>query len=214
MPWAVQGRRASPLRRSLFDPESRRRTNAARRCRLWVGGLVSAVLLGGAGAASQPMPAMILEAGVLNARAGAGAGIAKAGTLCLPSGRLHVGDFVEDAEDFTSQVRAAFNAANIEQPINQAVPSRMLKVSLEGIAASLCARKFGVFGRGDRQSMSGSADFHFTWSLSTPGSVAAASRAETVHLDVRKNEAKPTEQLLADALTVLARRVVAASAGS
>jgi hypothetical protein len=149
----------------------------------------------------------------LNARAEAGAGIAKAGMLCLPSGRLHVSDFVEDPDDFVSQARAAFSPVSTELRPGRAVPARTLRVSLEGVAASLCARKFGVFGRGDRQSMSGSADFHFTWSIAGPGSAVVATRAEIVHLDIRKEEAKPTGRLLAQALVVLARRVAAASAG-
>lgn len=176
----------------------------------WATGAISALVLGATVAASQPVPAIVLEAAVVNAHANAG--IMKAGTLCLPSGRLHVSDFIA-GNDFKSQVQQALALPNGELRTEPPQSSRMLKIDLEGVEASLCARKYGMFGLGDRQSMSGAADFHFAWSAGRTGSAAVVTRSETIHLEVRKNEAKPAVQFLSDALNVLARRIVAAENG-
>ena len=180
-------------------------------------GTVFALLLAGFGSAaasSQPQPALVLEAAVVNARPDARAGVAKAGTLCLPSGRLHVSDFVAGDGDLTDRAQQALSTVRNERGLLAQPPSgRMLKIYLEGIDASLCARKYGMFGLGERRAMSGSMDFHFTWSVSRTGTVAVAPRAETIHLDVRKNEARAVEQFLSDALVALAREIVATENG-
>lgn len=170
-------------------------------------------MLGATAEASQPVPTLVLETAVVNVRANAVAGTMKAGTLCLPSGRLHVSDFIAGDDEFKSQVQRALAAANSELLIERHLSGGTLKIYLEGVEASLCARKYGMFGMGDRQSMSGGADFHFAWSVGRTGPVAVVTRAETIHLDVRKNEAKPAALFLADALAVLTRRIVMAENG-
>ena len=143
----------------------------------------------------------------------ASAGTAMAGLLCLPSGRLRIAHFVAGEGDLLSQAQAAFAAADRPSLGGGGQAPAKLSISLEGVEASLCARKYGTFGLGDRRSLSGRAEFRFSWSAIRAGENAPA-RTELVRLEVPKAQARPIEALLADALAVLARKVLNALGSS
>lgn len=137
------------------------------------------------------------------------AGVAKAGMLCLPSGRLHVSDFVASEQEFSNQVGRAFErevGAETSFP-SPAVPS--VRIVLTSIDAELCARKYGAFGMGNRRALSGRVEFHFAWSAPGYGDV----RQELISIDVAKSSGKPAEAILPDALAVLATRTLAVRNG-
>ena len=83
-------------------------------------------------------------------------GMVSAGMLCLPKGILRVRDFVWDDEDLTSVLREALAELHTGQRQDGLSWSpRAISVTLTGIRAKLCARKWGVFGTGDTKSLAG-----------------------------------------------------------
>lgn len=133
------------------------------------------------------------------------AGTAKAGMLCMPNGRFRVADFVVSDSEFSARAREALLPRADAAKREKSAAIERLRITLDRIDASLCARKYGAFGLGDRRSLSGQIEFEFSWSV-TGG---ATARHEIVRLEVPKNRAKAAEALLPDALAVLADRIAA-----
>lgn len=131
------------------------------------------------------------------------AGTAKAGMLCLPSGGFRVADFVASDVEFANQAREAFLSNGARATTAAQPEADGLRIRLDRIEASLCARKYGAFGLGDKRSLSGQVEFEFSWTVT--GDLIA--RHEIVRLAVPKTKGKPAEAFLQDALAVFAERV-------
>lgn len=117
-----------------------------------------------------------------------GAGILKAGLLCIPKGRARVADFVPSEAAY----RRIFEDAAYDKGEASSLAANW--PTLTRIDANLCAKGFGVFGMGDKRSMSGRVSFTFQFSEGA-GQVRAPSM-KTVLVDRTAREAIPTEQYL------------------
>lgn len=159
-------------------------------------------------AATSRVPARLLTALVAGLADHAGA--RRAGLMCLPNATLRVRDFVFGGSDFNGIVSAALAAA---QPAAAALVSDGTTVSIKlvSIDAKLCARNWGVFGRGDRVSLSGKARVTFDWTVTG----AAGSKHETsdVAVEIARSDPAPPDQILRKAVDRLLAIIVAGKPG-
>ncbi len=90
-----------------------------------------------------------------------------AGWACLPSGRLHARDFVDDDADMADIINSLMTekAENRRMEAVEASAYSSLRIDLVQIKAKLCAKSYGVFGLGDKKSMSGKSQFTFNWEI-------------------------------------------------
>lgn len=110
-------------------------------------------------------------------------GIAGAGLACLPQGVTTGRQFVADGEEFSAMVRSEL--AELSPAIVARLPFAGAghgEIALAGIESKLCARGYGVFGRGDTKSLSGSARFSFDWSATRAG---ASPRTGSSRIELR-----------------------------
>ena len=120
-----------------------------------------------------------------------------AGLLCLPNGSLHLNDFMPSAEAAHAVLSAAL-------PRGDAARQPELIVTLSGIGGKLCARDYGMFGMGKRQSFTGSVSFRFEWSAR-----GQPRRAAVVTVDVPRREPATATAIFTQALALLAGKIAA-----
>ena len=96
----------------------------------------------------------------LNKRVGA----LRAGLLCMPNGGLRLGDFVEDDVKFGVMVNEVLAEAAGDRVAAEGSP---VSIDLKNAKVKLCAKAWGVFGRGDTKSLSGDVSFGFDWTLAS-----------------------------------------------
>lgn len=128
----------------------------------------------------------------LDSHVGKGAGLA-----CLPNGKLRLRDFAPSpllARDMLAETLGKAEA--------EGRAASRLSVTLQGLEGKLCARDYGVFGRGDRQSLSGVVTFNFAW---TRGE--GAVRQAAVRVEARRHGGETPGDLFGRALDELARRI-------
>lgn len=116
-------------------------------------------------------------------------GIVGAGLACLPAAKLVGSDFVDDKGEFADLLRSAL--ANLEVAKRSKLPGALnsrLQIGLTGMKTKLCARSYGIWGMGDRKSLSGNAQFTFEWKVRLEsGNIQSGMRI--VNLQLKKNEA-------------------------
>lgn len=90
----------------------------------------------------------------------------RAGQLCMPKGALRGTDLVRDDQEFALLVRQALDdlASRGASSLGDGTAPR-IDVHLKAVAVKLCARSWGMFGLGDTKSLSGDAEFTFSWRL-------------------------------------------------
>lgn len=124
-----------------------------------------------------------------------------AGKLCLPSGVVRVSDIVANQRELKLVAQAAADEVITELPATAPRTSLRVAISIEGIDAKFCQRKYGAFGMGDRRSLTGHANFEFAWrTLDTPG---APWIYQSVEVRPAKGETRTIEQFLPEALRLL-----------
>jgi hypothetical protein len=160
--------------------------------------------------ASDTRAAVVFGEAVLGLPLDARAGVTKAGMLCLPSGRLHVGDFVASEREFSERARHALDGEESIGAASRPLSAPSLRIVLTGIEADMCARKYGIFGLGNRRALSGRVEFDFSWSILGDDAV----KQEHIVIDVAKSSAKPSDAILPDALSILAKRIRAVRNGA
>ena len=106
-----------------------------------------------------------------------GAGIVSGGLACFPSGRLHISDFVRSEGEFRELVNEAFQADQ-NSPRGSIIDRTQVSISLKAVNAKLCARGYGVFGMGDRRSLSGNSKFVFDWTYRVSTDVTKTGTTE------------------------------------
>jgi len=72
---------------------------------------------------------------------GVAVGSKSAGWICIPSGKLHLEDFVDDRREFQSIVEDAIRRRSSFAKYD-------MKIELLSISSNLCARNYGMFGLG------------------------------------------------------------------
>jgi hypothetical protein len=119
--------------------------------------------------------------------------------MCLPNGRVGFPELVpspvEAAQAFSSALARRFGDES-RGPV--------IVATLEGYEGRLCARRYGVFGRGDRQSLSGKVTFRFAVTSPRPGE---AARQVEITVKADHGNAAPARDLFARALTLLAGQI-------
>lgn len=81
-----------------------------------------------------------------------------------------------------------------------------LAIDLKSIDAKLCAKGYGMFGTGDRRSMSGEVRFAFDWTL-TPATGNLRTGRMLVTVKLKKSEGQPVEAVLPLALGMLRQQI-------
>lgn len=193
---------------------------------LWAFALTPALALGGPASAAprgpatlrtvaQPLlpPAPQLPPAQLTASVDAQprdhAGQRRAGLMCFPNGALRIKDFVPAEGDFQLAAdRALRDLGASATPLRAAGVTFTLH--LKAVKASLCARSWGVFGRGDRSSLSGTATVTFAWSLARPQHPREATA--DVLIDVARDQAATPVEILRRAVTRVFQLVLASEA--
>ncbi|HET9628625.1 MAG TPA: hypothetical protein VFP14_03990 [Novosphingobium sp.] len=120
-----------------------------------------------------------------------------AGLACLPNGKIYLRDFAPSPLLARDQLADALDRMG-------AAPLATVAVTLLSLEGKLCARDFGMFGRGDRQSLSGAVTFRFAWSLES-GSV----HQEAVTVEALRHNGGTPGDLFTRALDELAHRIAA-----
>lgn len=134
-----------------------------------------------------------------------GAGILSGGLVCIPSGRLHVSDFVRSEAEFRSLVDEALQAdQNLSQGVTLDRPR--ISITLKAVNAKLCARGYGVWGMGDRRSLSGKSKFLFDWTYQVSTEVTLTGTNE-ISVDLKKADAQPVGSILPIALRLLTEHI-------
>lgn len=126
---------------------------------------------------------------------GATVGIRSTGLVCIPTSRLVLEDFVPDQEAFKERVAKELSLMNSADAVHTTIKS----IRLVKIEAKLCAKRYGVFGTGDKRSLSGKAVFTFDY----VGTRNASVTSGLLHIDV---EARPKDAMLEREFTVAAIR--------
>lgn len=132
------------------------------------------------------------------------AGVVSAGLACFPSGRLRIADFVRSESAFRDAVRDAFSGDPNAPRLNG---KATISVALKSIDARLCARGYGVFGMGDRRSMSGESKFAFDWTYQ-PNEGDLKMGSTQVIIKLKKSEAQPVDAILMLALARLKQQML------
>ena len=129
----------------------------------------------------------------LVAKLGDHAGQRRAGLVCMPNGGFHIRDFISGESAFHELVDQVLNEAK-----TKAAPllanRTVLSISLISINSKLCARSWGVFGQGDRVSLTGTARMTFDWLVARSGSTRRENTE--IVLDVARSDAASTDQIL------------------
>ena len=133
-------------------------------------------------------------------------GSVSAGLMCLPKGQLRVADFVDGRTGFTQSV---FEAWKLRSNL---VTVQIAEVHLTAVNVKLCARSWGLFGRGDTKSLSGRVEFRFRRLLANAG--AAQTSDDTVAFTLEKRDALPASEILVKALRILFDRSLASADSS
>ena len=118
-----------------------------------------------------------------------------AGLACLPNGKLRLRDFAPSpllARDVLAAALGEGDSGRMPQ----------VAVTLQGLDGKLCARDYGVFGRGDRQGLSGAVTFRYAW---TRGGVPL--HEEVIRVEAGRREAGTPSDLFSRGLDQLARRI-------
>lgn len=119
------------------------------------------------------------------------AGVAqKAGMLCLPNGSLRLRDFMPSAEAAQAELVAAHPLAE------------ELTVTLSGMGGKLCARDYGMFGLGKRQSFTGEVSFRFEWTAA-----GQPRRAAVITVEAPRREPATAGAIFTTALFRLAGKI-------
>lgn len=127
-------------------------------------------------------------------------GTQSAGWACLPSGTLHARDFASD-DDLVGWLEAADNGRAGDKPLTDMYSE--LHVTLQSIKAKLCAKSYGMFGLGDKRSLSGTAEFGFDWTATTKIGTSKSGRV-VITVSHDKKSAVPPPDYARDAVTQLA----------
>lgn len=116
-------------------------------------------------------------------------GVVSAGSVCFPAGKLVGSDFVDGKREFSDLLHVAL--ADLESTKRSRLPGTLkskFMVNLTGIKTKLCARSYGIWGMGDRKSLSGDAQFTFEWKVQL-GSGNIQSGMRIINLHLKKDEA-------------------------
>lgn len=84
--------------------------------------------------------------------------------------------------------------------------STRIEVHLKSITSHLCASGWGVFGLGDKRSLSGEATFDFDWSLN--GATTLRQGNSKVKILLSKKEATPSQFIFRESVSRLVRQIV------
>lgn len=88
----------------------------------------------------------------------------RAGQLCFPKGAAKGTDFVSDQGQFSLLVRDildAHQASAMHTSRSEGAPQ--IELHFTALAVKLCAKSWGAFGFGDTKTLTGKADFIFSW---------------------------------------------------
>jgi len=153
----------------------------------------TAVALDPPGPAPASLPASVLFRIAPEAQGGhVGKG---AGLACFPNGKLRL-------RDFTASPLVARDTLSAALVQGEAGHPSVVSVTLLGMEGKLCARDYGVFGRGDRQSLSGAVTFRFGWTQD-----GGASHTASIRVESDRREAIPPAELFDRALADLAHQI-------
>ena len=116
-------------------------------------------------------------------------GIESAGLACFPRGVTTGRKFVADREDFAAMLKSELSELEPDEkarlPFSTAAQGEII---LSAIESKLCAKGYGILGRGDTKSLSGSARFTFEWNVTDPGG-SRRSGTEIIALNLGKRDA-------------------------
>lgn len=119
-------------------------------------------------------------------------GSVRAGTLCLPKGSMSRAEIYLDEREFSGMLADAIERQGLEGYSSDLHVPKILKVELHNITVRLCAKNWGVFGLGDRESLSGNAQFYFAWQ----GTESAAEMEHSkVEINLTPHEAMPIKAI-------------------
>jgi hypothetical protein len=152
-----------------------------------------------------PKNLLALESSAVDIPFSMAVGSLRAGKLCLPHGKMRVRDFVSGQSAFGVMLSQAVAGLNTERQTRLSNLSPPVSVHLVGISAKLCAKDWGAFGLGDRNSLAGDAAFTFEFSMYR--NVARATVQHQVALKLKANDALPPAEILNNALTKLLTRI-------
>ncbi len=126
-------------------------------------------------------------------------GPVRAGLMCLPNSSLRGRDFVRSQRDLALLMQQVADERDVGGPAIDG-----LKVGFKAMRVKLCAKSWGVFGTGDRQDLSGEADFVFDWSAA---GLLTEPREVRVQIKVSKGEAMPPSDIMREALRQLLAQI-------
>ena len=133
-------------------------------------------------------------------------GSRRAGNLCFPNGSLRVSDFVRSTTEFDEMAQSAFSRRSSFQAGRALLNHGAIVITLKSMGARMCAKGYGLWGTGDRQSLSGNVSFQFGWSY-TPTSSTPRTGSRTIEIKLSGKEARSTETILPQALEILAETI-------
>jgi hypothetical protein len=118
-------------------------------------------------------------------------GLKKAGFACVPSGWLHVHDFVGDDTALIDVFEKEFERQAVDKD-----SLKGLSINLQDAEVNLCNRGYGIWGTGDTKSLSGKAKFTFSSKRTlSDGNIRVGSQIVNIELD--KKSALAPEQIFA-----------------
>lgn len=127
-------------------------------------------------------------------------GPVRAGLMCLPNSKLRGRDFVRSQKDLTLLVQQVASEQEADgHRLND------VEINFKGLSVKLCAKSWGVFGTGDRQDLSGEANFVFDWSGGSPP--VTGPRTVRLEIKVGKGEAMPSNDIMREAVNQLLARI-------
>lgn len=127
-------------------------------------------------------------------------GPVRAGLMCLPNSTLRGRDFVRSQRDLTLLVQQVAYEQNADSHRLDG-----LKIGFKAMRVKLCAKSWGVFGTGDRQALSGDADFVFEWSVESH--LSMEPRTVRLQIKVGRDQAMPSNDIMREALNQLLARI-------
>lgn len=128
-------------------------------------------------------------------------GTASAGWACLPSGTLHIHDFVTDDAEMKRVLQEIWQEkySDSDQSAASANILKKLSITLTSAHTKLCAKSYGVFGLGNRSSLSGRAEFTFSWSIEGQAETLQP-RTATIYITRDKKTALPPAAIFREAV--------------
>jgi hypothetical protein len=130
-------------------------------------------------------------------QAGAGVGSRAAGKLCLPNGKLRRRDFLYGEED----AQWTLDRMLAQRGVSEAKRGR-IDVALTGIAVKLCARDWGVFGHGDRETLTGTVRTTWGWRFGQ-----GAVHEEVVAAEMPAGHGRTPQEMIEAAMAEVATRI-------